>query len=83
MSTSKELGEAWFGCQAEMKHLKDVINFKETQILTLQETIQRLKRKSMKRQKRDAEKKAVFRKSLRKTLWPNGSISENTVINYF
>ena len=78
MSTIKELG-----CQAEIKHLKDVINFKETQILTLQETIERLKRKSMKRQKRDAEKKAVFRKSLRKTLWPNGWISENTVINYF
>ena len=22
MSTDKELGEAWFGCQAEVKHLK-------------------------------------------------------------
>ena len=59
MSTIKELG-----CQAEIKHLKDVINFKETHILTLQETIRTLKRKEIRRpqrekKKRDAEKKEV------------------------
>ena len=40
MSTTKDLGEA---CQAEIKHLKAVIQFKETHILTLQETIRTLK----------------------------------------
>ena len=35
MSTTKELGEAWYGCQAEIKHLKAVIKLKETHILTL------------------------------------------------
>ena len=35
MSTDKELGEAWFGCQAEVKHLKAVLKLKETHILTL------------------------------------------------
>ena len=60
MSTTKDLGEA---CQAEIKHLKAVIQFKETRILTLQETIRTLKRKEIRRQqrekKRDAEKKEV------------------------
>ena len=61
MSTTKDLGEA---CQAEIKHLKAVIQFKETHILTLQETIRTLKRKEIRRQqrekkKRDAEKKEV------------------------
>ena len=39
MSTTKELGEAWYGCQAEIKHLKAVIKLKETHILTLKEYI--------------------------------------------
>ena len=61
MSTTKDLGEA---CQAEIKHLKAVIQFKETHILTLQETIRTLKRKEIRRQQRekttrDAEKKEV------------------------
>ena len=61
MSTTKDLGEA---CQAEIKHLKAVIQFKETHILTLQETIRTLKRKEIRRpqrekKKRDAEKKEV------------------------
>ena len=56
MSRTRELGEAWFGCQAELK-------LKETHILTLKEYIQSLKRKEMRReqreQKRVAEKKEV------------------------
>ena len=60
MSTTKSLEEA---CQAEIKHLKAVIQFKETHILTLQETIRTLKRKEIRRQqrekKRDDEKKEV------------------------
>ena len=63
MSTTKELGEAWYGCQAEIKHLKAVIKLKETHILTLKEYIRTLKRKEIKRRqrekKRDAEKKEV------------------------
>ena len=56
MPTAKELGEA---CQAEIKHLKAVIHFKETHILTLEETIQTLKRKErqQREKKRDAESK--------------------------
>ena len=34
MLTDKELGEAWFGSQAEVKHLKAVLKLKETHILT-------------------------------------------------
>ena len=49
MSTDKELGEAWFGCQAEVKHLKAVLKLKETHILTLKEYIRTLKRKEIKR----------------------------------
>ena len=60
MSTTKNLGEA---CQAEINHLKAVIQFKGTHILTLQETIRTLKRKEIRRQqrekKRDDEKKEV------------------------
>ena len=90
MSTTKELGEAWYGCQAEIKHLKAVIKLKEY--------IRTLKRKEMRRQqrdkkKRDAEKKEV--KNPEKTLiFDNmvgdvnvlcavSTLSENTVINYF
>ena len=50
MSRTKELGEAWFGCQAELKHLKAILKLKETHILTLKEHIQSLKRKEMRRQ---------------------------------
>ena len=49
MSTDKELGEAWFGCQAEVKHLKAVLKLKGTHILTLKEYIRSLKRKEMRR----------------------------------
>ena len=70
MSTDKELGDAWFGCQAEIKHLKAVLKLKETHILTLKEYIRTLKRKEIKRRqkekKRDAEKKEV--KKAEKTL---------------
>ena len=56
MSTSKEVGDAWYGCQTEIKHLK-------AHIITLKETIRILKRKEMRRQQRekksDAEKKEV------------------------
>ena len=55
MSTTKELGEAWFGCQAEIKHLKAVLKLKETHILTLKEYIRKLKRKEMRRQQRAKE----------------------------
>ena len=56
MSTDKELGEAWFGCQAEVKHLKAVLKLKETHILTLKEYIRTLKRKEIKRwQKREED----------------------------
>ena len=55
MSTSKEVGDAWYGCQTEIKHLKAHI--------TLKETIRILKRKEMRKQQRekksDAEKKEV------------------------
>ena len=70
MSTTKELGEAWFGCQGEVKHLKAVLKIKETHILTLKEYIRTLKRKEIKRRqrekRRDAEKKEV--KKAKKTL---------------
>ena len=70
MSTDKELGEAWFGCQAEVKHLKAVLKLKETHILTLKEYVRTLKRKEIKRRqrekKRDVEKKEV--KKAEKTL---------------
>ena len=63
MSTDKELGEAWFGCQAEVKHLKAVVKLKKPHILTLKEYIRTLKIKEIKRQqrekKKDAEKKEV------------------------
>ena len=56
MSTDKELREAWFGCQAEVKHLKAVLKLKETHILTLKEYIRTLKRKEIKRwQKREED----------------------------
>ena len=70
MSTTKELGESWFGCQGEVKHLKAVLKIKETHILTLKEYIRTLKRKEIKRRqrekRRDAEKKEV--KKAKKTL---------------
>ena len=52
MSTANELA-----CQAEIKHLKALIHFKDTHILTLEETIRRLKRKErqQREKKRDAE----------------------------
>ena len=51
MSTANELA-----CQAEMKHLKALLHFKETHILTLEETIRRLKQKErqQRQKKRDA-----------------------------
>ena len=39
MSTDKELGDAWFGCQAEVKHLKAVLKLKEARILSLKKYI--------------------------------------------
>ena len=70
MSRTKELGEAWFGCQAELKHVKAILKLKETHILTLKEYIQSLKRKEMRRQQREkkraAEKKAA---DLNKVVW--------------
>ena len=70
MSTDKELGEAWFGCQAEVKHLKAVLKIKETHILTLKEYVRTLIRKEIKRRqrekRRDAEKREV--KKAKKTL---------------
>ena len=78
MSTTKELGEAWFGCQAEIKHLKAVLNFKETHLLTLKEYIRKLKRKEMRRQQREqkrvAEKKEV--KNPEKTLIYDQSVGD-------
>ena len=67
--SQRELGEAWFGCQAELKHLKAILKLKETHILTLKEYIQSLKRKEMRRQrekKRAAEKKTA---DLNKVVW--------------
>ena len=78
MSTTKELGEAWFGCQAEIKHLKAVLKLKETRILTLKEYIRKLKRKEMRRQQREqkrvAEKKEV--KNPEKTLIYDQSVGD-------
>ena len=78
MSTTKELGETWFGCQAEIKHLKAVLKLKETHILTLKEYIQKLKRKEMRRQQREqkrvAEKKEV--KNPEKTLIYDQSVGD-------
>ena len=83
MSTTKELGEAWYGCQAEIKHLKTVIKLKETHILTLKEYIRKLKRKEMRRQqrdkkKRDAEKKEV--KNPEKTLIFDNMVGDLNVL---
>ena len=70
MSTSKELGEAWFGCQAEMKHLKAVLKLKETHILTLKEYILTLRRKEMKRQQREKKRAAEKKEAdLNKVVW--------------
>ena len=78
MLTDKELGEGWFGSQAEVKHLKAVLKLKETHILTLKETIQSLKRKEMRRQQREqkrvAEKKEV--KNPEKTLIYDQSVGD-------
>ena len=78
MSTTKELEEAWFGCQAEIKHLKAVLKLKETRILTLKEYIRKLKRKEMRRQQREqkrvAEKKEV--KNPEKTLIYDQSVGD-------
>ena len=78
MSTTKELGEAWFGWQAEIKHLKAVLKLKETHILTLKEYIRTLKRKEMRRQQREkkrvAEKKEV--KKPKKTLIYDQSVGD-------
>ena len=70
MSSSKELGEAWFGCQAEMKHIKAVLKLKETHILTLKEYIRTLKRKEMKRQQREKKRAAEKKEAdLNKVVW--------------
>ena len=45
MSTDKELGEAWFGCQAEVKHLKAVLKLKETPISHSKSIFEPLKEK--------------------------------------
>ena len=52
MSTANELT-----CQAELKHLKALLHFKDTHILTLEETIRHLKRKErqQREKKRDTE----------------------------
>ena len=57
MSTTKDLRDAWFGCHAEIKHLKAVLNLKETHILTLKETIRKLIRKEIKRLQREKKKR--------------------------
>lgn len=62
MSGTKTAGEAWYDCQIQKQQLK-------AEIQTLQETNEKLKRKEMKRQKRNA---------LRKTLWRNATNPENT-----
>ena len=70
MSSSKELGEAWFGCQAEMKHIKAVLKLKETHIITLKEYIRTLKRKEMKRQQREKKRAAEKKEAdLNKVVW--------------
>ena len=78
MSRTKELGEAWFGCQAELNHLKAILKLKETHILTLKEYIQSLKRKETRRQQREqkrvAEKKEV--KNPEKTLIYDQSVGD-------
>ena len=82
MSTDKELGEAWFGCQAEVKHLKALLKLKETHILTLKEYIRSLKRKEMRRQQREkkrvAEKKEV--KKEEKTLIYDNMVGDINVL---
>ena len=82
MSTDKELGEAWFGCQAEVKHLKAVVKLKKPHILTLKEYIRTLKRKEIKRQqrekKKDAEKKEV--KKEEKTLIYDNMVGDMNIL---
>ena len=62
MSTTKELGEAWFGCQAEIKHLKAVLKLKETHILTLKEYIRTLKKKRGKKKAKERRGETLKRK---------------------
>ena len=57
MSTDKELGDAWFGCQAEVKHLKAVLNLKGAHILSFKKYIRTLKRKEMRRQQREKKRR--------------------------
>ena len=52
MSTANELA-----CQAKLKHLKALLHFKDTHILTLEETIRRLKRKE--RQQREKKREST------------------------
>ena len=82
MSTSKELGEAWFGCQAEMKHLKAVLKLKETHILTLKEYIRTIKRKEMKRQQREKKRAAEKKEAdLHKVVWTGAGEMEALCAN--
>ena len=57
MSADKELGEAWFGCQAEVKHLKAVVKLKKPHILTLKEYIRTLKIRDKETTKREEERR--------------------------
>ena len=64
-SMNKELGEAWFGCQTEIKHLKALLNLKEAHILTLKKYMRTLARREITRlqrekTKREAEKNGII-----------------------
>ena len=81
MSTDKELGEAWFGCQTEIKHHKALLNLKEAHILTLKKYIRNLQRREIKRQqrvKRAAEKKEV--KKEEKTLIYDNMVGDINIL---
>ena len=52
MSTANELA-----CHAKLKHLKTLIHFKDTHILTLEETIRRLKQKERQQREKKSDAK--------------------------
>ena len=57
MLTDKELGEAWFGSEAEVKHLKAVLKLKETHILTLRVYSNTQKKRDKETPKREEERR--------------------------
>ena len=57
MLTDKELREAWFGCQAEVKHLKAVLKLKETHSHTQRVYSNTQKKRDKETPKREEERR--------------------------